>query len=238
MRSTGKNKRTGKVSKEKSIQKLALAFIETPSEENFGKLCERINWGLRGYIYKIVKDDSATTEVLTKTLENIYYKKDQFNPAIAQFSTWMYRIALNNSLKYVQEQAHQKKNAVDVDFEDLYDSTICTDADQSSPADSYSIDGDINLIKENGEWKEYDKERIISELHDASVQCIDYLPDNFRIVMHERLIYSKKLDDIAYDNNIPISSVKNWLRKGRIALQQIVKEKYPTLYDMYTDVAF
>lgn len=238
MKSTGKTKRTGKKSKEKSIQKLALAFIETPSEENFGKLCERINWGLRGYIYKIVKDDSATTEVLTKTLENIYYKKDQFNPAIAQFSTWMYRIALNNSLKYVQEQAHQKKNAVDVDFEDLYDSTICADADQPSPADSYSIDGDINLVKEAGEWKQYDKERIISELHDASVQCIDYLPDNFRIVMHERLIYSKKLDDIAYDNNIPISSVKNWLRKGRIALQEIVKEKYPVLYDMYTDVAF
>lgn len=236
-KSIEKTKQTKKKTKEKNIQKLALAFIESPTEENFGKLCERINWGLRGYIYKIVKDDSATTEVLTKTLENIYYKRDQFNTEIAQFSTWMYRIALNNSLKYIQEQTRNKHNLIDVDFEELYDSTICTDADKTGPADSYSIDSDLNLVKENGKWKQYGKEEIISEFYDASVQCIDYLPDNFRVVLHERLVNSKKLDDIAYDNNIPISSVKNWLRKGRIALQEIIKERHPILYDMYADIA-
>jgi DNA-directed RNA polymerase specialized sigma24 family protein len=54
--------------------------------------------------------------------------------------------------------------------------------------------------------------------------------------MHDRLINQKKIDDIALDNNIPVSSVKNWLRKGKTELQSIIKNNYPTLYDMYMEV--
>ena len=50
-----------KEKKERNIQKLAIQFINDPSEKNFGLLCERINWGLRSYIFKIVNDDEATT---------------------------------------------------------------------------------------------------------------------------------------------------------------------------------
>lgn len=233
-----KTRKKEKKAKTTSIQALAMQFIENPTDENFNILCKRINWGLRGYIYKIVKDDTATTEVMSKTLENIYYKYHQFNPEIAQFSTWMYRIALNNSLKYVQEQKAGRSMTADIDFEDLYDSTICADADQSGPADSFAVDGDILLVKkDNDTWDEYEKERILTEMYDASVKCISYLPDNYRIVMSDRLLNSKKIDEIAYDNNIPISSVKNWLRKGKIALQDIVKAQYPILYDMYADLA-
>ena len=93
------------------------------------------------------------------------------------------------------------------------------------------------MTYDNGSWIEYDKEKILTELHDASVSCIEHLPDNYKVVMKERLIGLKKIDEIAYDNNIPISSVKNWLRKGRIALQDVVKKQYPDLYDMYMEMA-
>ena len=223
-----------KEKKEKNIQKLALQFINDPSERTFGLLCERINWGLRSYIFKIVKDDDATTEVLMRTFENIYFKRDLFNPAIAQFSTWMYRIAFNNSLKYLQEK--NKVVKYDKDFEDLYESTICTDANETSEADSYSVSGDINIVKEGNELVSYDKEKIISDFYDASIKCIADLPDNLKIVMRDRLINQKKIDDIARDNQIPISSVKNWIRKGKIELQEIIKNKYGALYDMYRDI--
>ena len=223
-----------KEKKERNIQKLAIQFINNPSEKNFGLLCERINWGLRSYIFKIVNDDEATTEVLTKTFENIYFKKDQFNPQIAQFSTWMYRIARNNALKYLQEQkAHSAR--VGVDFEDLYDSTIATEADQTAETESFSVSGDLNMVYTSDGFVTYDKEKIISDLYDASISCIDYLPDNLKVVMHERLVNEKKIDDIAIDNSIPVSSVKNWLRKGKVELQNIIKNKYPDLYDMYME---
>ena len=224
-----------KPKKEKNIQKLAIQFIENPTDKNFGLLCERINWGLRSYIFKIVNDDDATTDVITRTLENIYFKRDQFNPKIAQFSTWMYRIARNNALKYLQEK-EKHSNRLGVDFEDLYDSTIGADADQNTVADTYSVSGDLNLVCHNGVYEQYDKERIISEFYDASLQSINDLPDNLRVVMYDRLVNQKKIDDIAIDNNIPISSVKNWLRKGKTELQTIIKNNYPILYDMYMEV--
>ena len=226
-----------KEKKERNIQKLAVQFINDPSEKNFGLLCERINWGLRSYIFKIVNDDEATTEVITKTFENIYFKKDQFNPKIAQFSTWMYRIARNNALKYVQEKKSHASR-VGVDFEDLYDSTIATEADQTAETESFSVSGDLNMVYTNDGFVTYDKEKIISDLYDASISCIDYLPDNLKVVMHERLVNEKKIDDIAIDNSIPVSSVKNWLRKGKVELQNIIKNKYPDLYDMYMEFGY
>lgn len=230
-----KAQKTKKPKKEKNIQKLALQFVDDPSEKNFALLCERINWGLRSYIFKIVKDDEATTEVLMRTLENIYFKRDLFDSKIAQFSTWMYRIAFNNSLKYLQEK--NKIVKYDKDFEDLYESTLCTDANETSETESYSVSGDINIVNEGGKLVSYDKEKIISDFYDASIKCIADLPDNLRIVMRDRLINQKKIDDIARDNQIPVSSVKNWIRKGKIELQEIIKNKYSVLYDMYTDIA-
>lgn len=223
--------------KEKNIQKLAIQFITDPSETNFGLLCERINWGLRSYIFKIVKDNEATTEVITKTFENIYYKRDQFNPEIAQFSTWMYRIARNNALKYIQERKIHASR-LSIDFEDLYDSTIGADANQQTQTDSYSVSGDINVVYSNGEYVTYDKEKILSDLYDASISCIDDLPDNLKVVMKDRLVNEKKIDDIAIDNMIPLSSVKNWLRRGKVELQNIIKNKYPDLYDMYMESGY
>ena len=74
------------------------------------------------------------------------------------------------------------------------------------------------------------------KFYDASVKSIQDLPDNLRVVMYDRLINQKKIDDIAYDNNIPVSSVKNWLRKGKTELQEIIKNNYSDLYTMYMDL--
>lgn len=223
-----------KQKKERNIQKLAIQFISDPSDINFGLLCERINWGLRSYIFKIVNDDDATTEVITKTFENIYFKRDQFNPEIAQFSTWMYRIARNNALKYIQMK-RSKEPHIGLDFEDLYDSTVGSDVNHAGTCDSYCISGDVHMIYDNGEYVTYDKEKILSDLYDASLSCIESLPDNLRIVMKERIVNEKKIDDIAVDNSIPVSSVKNWIRRGKVELQNIIKSKYPDLYDMYME---
>lgn len=231
------SKRSKKPKKERNIQKLAIQFISNPDEHNFGLLCERINWGLRSYIYKIVKNDEITAEVITKTFENIYFKRDQFNPEIAQFSTWMYRIARNNALKYIQSN-HNDNLHIGIDFEELYDSTVGADCDQSTTANSFTVSDNFHIVYADGEYVTYDKEKILSDLYDASISCLDYLPDNLRVVMKERLLKEKKIDDIATDNNIPVSSVKNWLRRGKSELQNIIKNKYPDLYDMYTESGY
>ena len=231
-----KKKTEKKPKKEKNIQKLAMQFIEDPTEKNFELLFDRINWGLRSYIFKIVNDDEATTEVVSKTLEAIYFKRDQYKPENAKFSTWMYRIAFNNSLKYIQSKL-SSNGVVNVDFEDLYDSTITNDTDECCPISGYTdAKESIDIVYDNGKFVSYDREKIISDFYDASVKSIQELPDNLRVVMYDRLINNKKIEDIAYDNMIPVSSVKNWLRKGKVELQEIIKANHKGLYDMYMEM--
>lgn len=228
-------------SDERDIQKLAIKFIEEPSELNFLKLSKRINWGLRKYIFDIVKSNDYIDEIVNKTLENIYFKRDQFDPAIANFSTWMYKIAFNNSLKFLNDQKKIHKYHISEDFSDIYESEIsdnnmedcCDDSSNTSAGYTAANNEFVDMIINGTDIDIYDKERIFSEIYDASIDCISYLPDNLRIVMKERLLNNKKIDDIAADNRIPVSSVKNWLRKGKVALAETVKERYANLYNMY-----
>ena len=222
---------------ENKIQKLATKFIQQRDEVFFIALVNVINWGLRKQIYDIVKDNNATDEIMSITLENIYYKCDRYNPEKAKFSTWIYKIAYNNSLKYIQEKDKTNCILCSEDISNIYDSELKT---------LESEDYDDRLICQGSEFIDiifkgienpdvYKKERVLSEIYDASVDCINFLPDNLKMVMYERFINSKKIEDIAADNNVPLSSVKNWLRKGKSVLKDTVKEKYTNLYYMYTN---
>ena len=69
-------------------------------------------------------------------------------------------------------------------------------------------------------------------------KLIEFLDKSTVILLQTYYNYNKrekKIDDIAIDNSIPVSSVKNWLRKGKVELQNIIKNKYPDLYDMYME---
>lgn len=224
-----------KCGKTRNIQKLAILFIETPNESTFKNLVERINWGLRKYIFNIVGDNAAVDEIMSKTLENIYYKRDLFNPELANFSTWMYKIAYNNSLKYLQEKSKITNLTCSEDIGDIYESELYTDDDTSIDSDTAFEEGTdfIDITFTGMHTEVYTRERVLNEIYDASVESINYLPDNLKMVMHERLINNKKIEDIAIDNNVPVSSVKNWLRKGKVVLNETIKERYPALYDMY-----
>ena len=220
---------------EHSIQKLAIQFVENHNERTFQLLVDRINWGLRKYIFNIVNNNSAVDEILSKTLENIYFKYKQFDPSKANFSTWMYKIAYNNTLKYIQERDKYQNSTCSEDISDIYDSELRNVSDERDDRAMAVGDDLIDILFKNNTVEVYEKERVLTEIYDASVECIQSLPDNLRIVIYERFINSKKIEDIAIDNNIPISSVKNWLRRGKIVLEETVKERYATLYNMYTN---
>lgn len=224
--------------KERNIQKLALQFIENHDEKSFNKLAERINWGLRKYIYNIVDNNAAVDDIMSKTLEIIYFKCDQFDPTKAKFSTWMYRIAYNNTLKYIQDRDKFLNSTYSEDYSNIYDTELSKYDDDG--IDDRTLDSGseiIDIIFTHDNVEVYYKERVLTEIYDASVDCIQFLPENLRTVIYERFVNSKKIEDIAADNNIPISSVKNWLRKGKIVLKETVKERYTTLYNMYTNTS-
>ena len=223
---------------EKDINNLAVKFMTNPTERNFELLMRRVNWGLRSFMFKILQNDEAVDDCMSRTMENIYFRRDSFNLSKGKFSTWMYKVAYNNCLKYLNDDfGYNMHNTIPQDFSDLYESWLESEdtSGQGSSMDTEFIDS-FDVIYSDGKYVTYCKEKIMSDIYDASVTCINKLPDNLRIVLKERYINKKKVDDIAYDNKIPVSSVKNWLRKGMLALNEELKESVPELYEMYVEL--
>ena len=249
-----------------SINEAAKAFLADPNDKTFGVLWTRSWWGLRQKIHQIVQDNDMVEEIAITTLQKVWQKRDQYNPEVAKFSTWMYRICINEALGYKLRK--QAQRCVDNDISDLYAKTIfqkgqsdafCDDADKYHDKFGKTDDGDIVML---------DYEGIISNMVDTSVGIINNMKDDrVKICMVEknRSVFmpvieankkywglldlikkedtweankhvNQKLEDIAEKYTYPLSSVKNWLHKGKLDLDKCMKTKNSELYEMWLDV--
>lgn len=210
------------------LDNLALAFIANPSEKTFGPIYKRMRFGLRKFAYRYLSSLELADEMVLITFEKIWQKYDQFNPEIAKFSTWVYNILRYECLGYLNRKSGQ--NYVDNDINDLYASTAFNDGNNCEmPSENFEVIGnDIRMLS---------REEILMRVYDASIKEINMLPDNLKLIMTEKLIKNKKLEEVAAEQNIPVSSVKNWLRSGRLKIREKFKTDYKDLYELYLDVA-
>ena len=74
------------MSKNLSIQTIALNFIENKNNATFTELIKRLRPGLLSFAYKYVKDRDTSQEVVAQTFLIIWEKIDQYNPEY-NFST-------------------------------------------------------------------------------------------------------------------------------------------------------
>lgn len=221
----------------KDIQKLADKFISDRTERSFSLLMKRCNWGLRAFIYGMVGNDYDTDNVMSTTMEHVWFGIDTFKSEIGKFSTWLYTIAYNDTVRYLKNNGlREKLNIVPMDISDIY-GDVCDDDDETSQGFDF---GPVETIADNmyfngKELVPITRSSVKSDIYDASVECLGYLPDHLRIVMTERFVNRKKVDQIAEDNNIPKTSVNNWIIKGRQCLFNEVKNRHPELYDIYNE---
>lgn len=214
--------------KELDIQKLAENFITDRTSDNFGKLYDRIKFGLKSYIFDVVKDANSVDEVEVLVLEKIWKNIHMYDPDKAKFSTWLYRIALFESLQYSMNKTKTRRNIVTNDISDLYNSTLYAGDKNFSCQDEYNIKTD-NYI----DFEFQSNDEIRHSLYDASVECINNLPDNFKLILNEKLLNGLTINQIAEKENIPVTTVKNWLFKGRLKLREMIKDRYAYLYESY-----
>ena len=221
--------------RERDIGVLGALFISDPSEKNFNNLVKRIKIGLDGYIKKIVKEDDAVNEVMSRTLENIYFNRDKFCPDVANFSTWVYRIAYVNSVKYLRGEYGYGGNSdyVDspVEFDGEEDKFI--DYCNNNVSDTDVAYDDFDIVYENGKYRKYTFDELACDVYDASVKCISVLPDKYRVILTDRLLHNKKVEDIAVAYKISVPRVKNYIRSAKAMLEDDIKYKYPNLCSLY-----
>lgn len=218
--------------KETDIQKLAEKFIETRSSDDFGNLYQRIKYGLRTYIYEIVKNNDDIDEVEIAVLEKIWKNIHMYDPEKAKFSTWLYKIALFDSLQYSANKVKKTKNFLPEDISNIYSSTL--HGSDCNNTESFTVSDNLNFETKNGvDFYIETRSEIAESLYDASVNCINMLPENYRFVLTEKLLEDKTIVQIAEDNNLPVTTIKNWLFKGRLQLRELIKKNYRVIYDKY-----
>lgn len=216
---------------ETDIQKVAEKYIKTKDPIVFAELYKRIKYGLRTYIYGIVKNNDYVDEVETVVLEKIWKNIYMYDPYKAKFSTWLYKIAFYDSVQFIQRKIGRPKNTLSEDIQNIYNSTLA--GNDYTASNSFIFQDDFDLININGEFTKATKNDIMKNLYDASLNCINELPEAYKIVLEEKFINSKTIVQISEDNKIPITTVKNRLFHGRRMLKEAVFKKYKNLYNIY-----
>jgi len=201
----------------KSIQNLALDFIEQKNNKNFTELINRLKPGLTSFAYKYIQDVDIINEVISQTFISIWEKIEQYNSKY-NFSTWAYAIAKNEALG----QLRVKSKTVSHDQLSENHSKVLQNC---SPIENpeFEVIGPVG-------------EDLIQALYDASVNAIHNLKEPYKTVMIEREVNKKQLHVIANELGWNTSTVKTRLRKARKDIAIGIKSQYPDLVEAYIEI--
>jgi RNA polymerase sigma factor (sigma-70 family) len=192
---------------------------------------------MKGYIRKFVNNDNATADsIFATTIEQIYFNIDSFDSKMAKFVTWAYKIAANNALKYIRD------NRAEMGFVRIGNTETYEEEDGIKCIGSITNSHTFTIIDFNemrcdaDEFEVIDREQVTSDVYDASFACLENLPIELKSVLKEKYINSKTLEDIAYEMSIPVSTVKNWIRKGKIMIREELQFNHSELLEKYETI--
>jgi len=223
-------KNTNTTQPESDIQILANEFLRTKSDKVFKTIIKRMTPGLHQHIMNIEKEQERRVDIINDVFSKVWEKIDQYNVERGQFSTWVYRIALNEVL--ISKMYGSKNVSWDVLTE--YQSNSTFNVTQFNNSINYSIESD----------DEYDNKRtgaIIDELYGVTKQLMRDFPENTdRLKKWKRAFLLKdvegmKFQDIAKLMGENENSVKGWVCKSRNIVARMLSEKYPNLVENYME---
>ena len=194
-----------------SYRELTENFLQTRSDADFTLLFYKIKPGITNYINKIVKDKDLAEDIAVNTLTKMWTKIDQFDPQY-QITTWLYRIAFNDSLAHINQR--NKKSSLDQLSEfgvELNENGI-VNLDMAGAFEEYEMKTEQDYLDEDNE---------MMQTYEKTLKAIDSLKDMYKSILVDRLINDMKYEDIAEKHDLPLQTIKNRIRRGKA----IVSEK-------------
>jgi len=190
--------------KKVTYRELAENFVASKSERDYKVLYDKIKPGLENYVYNVVKDNDAKDDIVTNTLTKMWTKIDQYDPSY-QITTWLYRIAFNESLGWIRQR--NKKRSIDA----LKDSGI-----EVSRYYARTSAGELLVemeYKSEQEW--LDEDDHLMNRYEQALKGINDLKPMYRGILEDRLLNNMKYEDIASKYELPLQTVKNRIRRGK-----------------------
>jgi RNA polymerase sigma-70 factor (ECF subfamily) len=215
MNNQNKNSKRMKVNNNAlSYRELAENFVATKSEADYVQLYKKVKPGLRSYIFKTVKDSAAAEDILTNTLTKLWTKIEQYDPQY-QITTWLYRIAFNECLGWIRER--NRKYSLDSMQEfglDVEDSTGRITSNISELMEDYEMKTEADYLAEDAE---------LDQMYESTLVAMDKLKPIYKNILVDRIINEMKYEDLADKYKLPLQTIKNRIRRGRLLVIEMVE---------------
>jgi len=195
-----------------SYRELTENFLQTRSDADFTALFYKVKPGLTSYINKIVKDRELAEDIAINTLTKMWTKIDQYDPQY-QITTWLYRIAFNDSLGHISNR--NKQSSLDKLSEfgvEINESGEFTTGLQGAFED-YELKTEQDFIDEDNE---------LMDKYGRTLKAIDSLKEAYKGIIVDRLINDMKYEEIAEKHNLPLQTIKNRIRRGKAIIEETV----------------
>jgi RNA polymerase sigma factor (sigma-70 family) len=168
----------------------------------YKRLMKKYHDAIYNFIYRMVHDKHQVEDLTQEAFIKAFSSLASFNEEYA-FSTWLYKIATNNSIDYIRKRKLQTYS-IDKPIESR-------DSDYSFelPDESYETDGEM-----------------ISDQRAAMLnEAIKKLPEKYRRVIHLRHVEEKSYEEIAEELHLPIGTVKAHIFRARELLYKRLKDR-------------
>ena len=152
-------------------------------------------------LIKIVKNSDDAEDLTLETFGKAFRYLDKYTPQYA-FSTWLYRIAVNNSIDYIRH----KNNSPQYLDDDLYTGTAEQLIDRSQTTPSPTPEEEV----------------IVKQRMQMLRSAVQQLPEKYRKVIELRYYDELSYEEISTMLNISLSNVKIQLLRAKNMLSQLM----------------
>lgn len=171
-------------------------------EQAYKKLVDKYERALYFHILKMIKDRDQVEDLVQEAFVKAFDNLNSYNTNYA-FSTWLYRIATNNTIDYLRKK---KLKTLSID----------------KPMKTKDGEMEIQLPDESAGT---DREIIRKQRQRIVQNAIDELPEKYRRVIKLRHMEEKSYKEIADILDAPLGTVKAHIFRARELLYKELKDK-------------
>lgn len=182
----------------KNNQELMLLF-QNGEEAAFEKLMQRFQDPLYSYIGRMLNDLNSAYDILQETFLKVWEKRHQYRE-VGQFSTWIYTIATN----LVRTELRKRKLRKWIPLTTRDHNELEIDPQDHNPGPEELANSSDLRVKIN--------------------QALAKLPVEYREAVILRDINDLSYEEIAETLKIPMGTVKSRVNRGRLKMQELLKE--------------
>ena len=171
-------------------------------ESAYKNLLENYRGAIYNLIYKMVRNKEETEDLVQEAFMKAFKALPSFNEEYA-FSTWLYKIAVNNCIDHMRKKKLQTYSI-------------------NKPVQSK--DGELD--REFPDTSMSSDKSILSEERAGIIEtAIDELPENYKTAIILRHSEEKSYEEISQILNIPLGTVKARIFRAREMLKKKLKGK-------------